>query len=244
MNHATRFSSVLRGAGSFLIHLAHGGLLSAGFLALVWLASGALQHESVGYADTGAADVHAAPLAVPVPPIASSSASEANPVAVAHSAKRPVALSGEMQRVRDYVARRYRVSTRALDPVFVAAQENGRRLGIDPLLIVAVIAVESSFNPFAESVAGAQGLMQVIPRFHMDKIGQGRGDDALFDPLLNVRVGSLVLVEGMRRFGSLQEALQYYGGALSDPEAGYANKVFEMKRRLMTAAGRQVPTDV
>lgn len=242
MNHATRLGTFARSTGTFFIHMAHGGLLSAGFLALVWLASGALQHDSVDFADTGAVDARAAPLVVPMPP--ASPAAAPMTVAAVKAPERAVVLSAEMQRVRDYVARRYRVSTRALEPVLAAAQESGRKLGIDPLLIVAVIAVESSFNPFAESVAGAQGLMQVIPRFHMDKIGHDRGDDALFDPQLNVRVGSLVLVEGLRRYGGLQEALQYYGGARSDPEATYANKVFDMKRRLMSAAGRQVATDV
>ncbi len=152
-------------------------------------------------------------------------------------------LSAEMARVRDWIARRYRVSTVALEPVLEAAEEAGRLAGIDPLLIVAVMAIESSFNPFAESQMGAQGLMQVIPRFHKDKIGPEHDENALFDPELNVRVGTLVLHEGLRRYGSMQAALQYYGGALSDPEAGYARKVMAMKKRLVSAAGRRSATD-
>ena len=230
MKFATLVGRFARNGSDFLIHLVHGSALIAGLFALVWLGAGYLEHESVGFIDTGMIDAHAATLEVPTP-------------TVAPAVEAPVGLSAEMQRVRDYVARRYRVSTRALEPVLVAAEQSGRSLGIDPMLIVAVMAIESSFNPFAESQMGAQGLMQVIPRFHMDKIGDDQGDDALFDPLLNVQVGTRVLVEGLQRFGSMQEALQYYGGARSDPNATYANKVMAMQRRLMSAAGRKAAAD-
>ncbi|MDR3213344.1 MAG: transglycosylase SLT domain-containing protein [Azoarcus sp.] len=146
-------------------------------------------------------------------------------------------LSREMAQVSGWLSRRYKVSAVAIEPALRAAEDSGRRFGVDPMLLVAMIAVESSFNPFAESQVGAQGLMQVIPRYHMDKIGAGAGKDALFDPELNVRVGAQVLREGLRRYGSLQAALQYYGGALNDPGAAYANRVLSMKQRL-TAAGR------
>jgi soluble lytic murein transglycosylase-like protein len=98
--------------------------------------------------------------------------------------------------------------------------------------------VESSFNPFAESQLGAQGLMQVMPRFHMDKIGSEAGADALFDPQLNIKVGTEILRDGLRRFGDLEAALQYYGGALDDPAAAYAQKVLSIKDRLAGAARR------
>ena len=230
MKFATLVGRFARNGSDFLIHLVHGSALIAGLFALVWLGAGYLEHESVGFIDTGMIEAHAATLEVPTP-------------TVAPAVEAPVGLSAEMQRVRDYVARRYRVSTRALEPVLVAAEQSGRSLGIDPMLIVAVMAIESSFNPFAESQMGAQGLMQVIPRFHMDKIGDDQGDDALFDPLLNIQVGTQVLVEGLHRFGSMQEALQYYGGARSDPNATYANKVMAMQRRLMSAAGRKAAAD-
>ena len=149
-------------------------------------------------------------------------------------------LSAEMILVRDWVSRRYRVSAVALEPVLSAAEFAGRSEGIDPLLIVAVMAVESRFNPFAESHMGAQGLMQVIPRFHMEKISLAGGDDAddLFDPAINIHVGAKVLREGLLRYGSLNVALQYYAGALNDPKAGYAQKVLTVRQQLMAEAKR------
>lgn len=147
-------------------------------------------------------------------------------------------LSPEMAKVRDWVAERYRVSEESLEPALAAAEASASRLGFDPLLIVAIMAVESSFNPRAVSNMGAQGLMQVIPRYHQDKIGKQKSKYALFDPELNVRVGAEVLHEGLQRYGSMQRALQYYNGSLRDPKARYTRKVLSVKKRLLNAAGR------
>jgi hypothetical protein len=147
-------------------------------------------------------------------------------------------LSVEMARVRDWITDTYRVSENAIEPALAAAETHAEELGFDPLLIVAIMAVESSFNPRAVSNMGAQGLMQVIPRYHKDKLGANRGRNALFDPEVNVRVGALVLHEGLQRYGSMQRALQYYNGALKDPKARYTRKVMALKKRLMTIAGR------
>ena len=147
-------------------------------------------------------------------------------------------LSEEMQRVRDWVSDKYGVSGDTLEPVLVQTESCARDAGLDPLLIVAVMAVESSFDSMAVSRMGAQGLMQVIPRWHMDKIGEDAGENALFDPLLNVQVGTQVLVEGLQRFGTLQAALQYYGGARNDPEARYSKRVLAMKQRLALVSSR------
>lgn len=246
MIHATEAGTSTSKAGDLVVHLTHAKLFTVGLVAVAWLGSTYLQHDPVVFADTGIMGVRdvvleqSGQVPAPISAPASISLSVAEPVPAREKVE---GLSAEMERVRDYVARRYRVSSVALEPVLAAAEHRGRSSGIDPLLIVAVMAIESSFNPLAVSSMGAQGLMQVIPRFHMDKIGENRRKDALFDPLLNVRVGTEVLVEGLRRFGSLQTALQYYGGALSDPEAGYANKVLAMKRRLVVAAGRSAGTD-
>lgn len=155
-------------------------------------------------------------------------------------AAQPAVLSPQMQGALDYVKRRYRVSAEALQPVFEVAQLIGKERRIDPLLIVAVIGIESSFNPFAESAMGAQGLMQVIPRFHRDKVPSGAGDKPLLDPLINITVGVHVLQEAIRRSGSLVAGLQYYAGSADDPAEGYASKVLAEKGRLENAARRSV----
>jgi soluble lytic murein transglycosylase-like protein len=151
----------------------------------------------------------------------------------------PVVLSPRMQGALDYVKRRYHVSPEALVPVFEVAQLIGKETRIDPLLIVAIIGIESGFNPFAESAMGARGLMQIIPRFHRDKVPEGGGDGSLLDPLINIRVGVQVLDEAIRRRGGLVAGLQYYAGS-SEAEGSYASKVLAEKERLEQAARRLV----
>ena len=148
------------------------------------------------------------------------------------------ALTPRMQGALNFVSRRYRVASAALLPVFATAQAVGRDLHLDPLLIIAVIGVESGFNPFSQSGYGAQGLMQVVPRFHTDKLPEEADPSAFLDPQINVQVGARVLRESINRMGGLEEGLQQFGGALSDPDRRYANKVLAEKQRLEQAALR------
>lgn len=152
-------------------------------------------------------------------------------------------LSADMVPVRDWVSSHYGVPPAKLEPILIQAEQSAQEHGFDPLLIVAMVAVESGFNPQAKSSMGAQGLMQVIPRFHMDKIGLHGDANVLFDPKINVKVGTQVLAEGLQRYGSLKDALQYYGGARKDPKARYSKKVLRMKQRLATIVERERQQD-
>lgn len=148
----------------------------------------------------------------------------------------PETLTPRMHAALGYVSQRYRVSAAVLEPIFEAAQLTGRKLRLDPLLIIAVIGIESRFNPFSESSKGAQGLMQVMPRFHQDKLPQGAGKLSFFDPVINVGVGAQVLEESIRRNGGLVAGLQQFAGASGDEEQAYATKVMAEKQRLEQAA--------
>src|SRR5207342_90809 len=98
-----------------------------------------------------------------------------------------------------YLARRYRVATDATVDLVSEAYSVGRAVGLDPLLILAVISVESRFNPIAESDMGAKGLMQVIPRFHAEKFVVHGGEEAVLDPRTNILVGAQILKEYIHR---------------------------------------------
>jgi len=101
-----------------------------------------------------------------------------------------------------------------------------------------VIGIESGFNPFSQSVVGAKGLMQVMPRYHMDKLPEEADRSAFLDPVTNVQVGAKVLHESIRRSGGVENGLQQFGGALNDPDRRYASKVLAEKQRLEQAAQR------
>lgn len=132
----------------------------------------------------------------------------------------------------EFLAKRYKVSKDVtLEFVQIAHAEAGR-VNLDPLLIMAVIAVESRYNPIAESGVGAKGLMQIIPKFHGDKLAEFGGEKAVFDPESNIRVGTRILREYLSRTGNLSIALQMYAGALGDENDTYTNKVLGEKQRL------------
>ncbi|MCG2576482.1 transglycosylase SLT domain-containing protein [Dechloromonas sp. XY25] len=145
-------------------------------------------------------------------------------------------LAPRLRGAMDYVTRRYKVSIEAVQPIFATAQSVGKELHIDPLLIIAVIGVESGFNPFSQSVVGAQGLMQVVPRYHQDKLPED--STSFLDPVTNVQVGARVLKESIRRQGGLEEGLQQFGGAIGDAGRRYAGKVLAERQRLEQAAQR------
>lgn len=138
----------------------------------------------------------------------------------------------ERRAVIEFLARRYRVAEQATAGYVAAAYRAGAEHRVDPLLILAVIAVESKFNPVAESALGATGLMQVIPKFHYEKFAAHGGVDALLDPEVNIEVGTQILREYLKRFSEIETALQMYAGAADDPNAQYTSKVLAERSRL------------
>jgi soluble lytic murein transglycosylase-like protein len=134
--------------------------------------------------------------------------------------------------VAEHLSRRFFIATEATRRWVAAAYGAAREVGLDPLLVLAVITVESRFNPVAESVMGAKGLMQIIPKFHRDKLTPLGGDEAVLDPEANILVGTRILQEYVYRTGTLEAGLQYYNGATSDESALYAQKVLAERGRL------------
>ena len=138
-----------------------------------------------------------------------------------------------------FLAKRYRVShDMALDFVRIAFAA-GHRIGVDPLLVLAVMAVESRFNPIAESEAGAKGLMQIIPRFHPEKLVAFGGERAIFDPHANIVVGSQILREYIQRAGDVNDGLRIYAGVPPEGEHSYPSRVLDEKRRLQHVMSKQ-----
>jgi hypothetical protein len=176
---------------------------------------------------------------------AESEPTSAGPVNISSTAD-PADLTRAQANVARWIVRRYHV---APEPVARLVQESwtvGQRTGIEPTLILAVMAIESSFNPIAQSPVGAQGLMQVMTKVHSDKYESYGGHLAAFDPVSNLRVGVLVLKECIAKGGGLANGLHYYVGAgAMDDDGGYAAKVMAEQELLKrVAAGQNVPPTV
>lgn len=155
-------------------------------------------------------------------------------------AERHLALAG-------FLAKRYLVSQDVTLEFVKVAHAEAERHRLDPLLVMAVIAIESRYNPIAESVVGAKGLMQIIPKYHADKLAEFGGEKAVFDPESNIRVGTRILREYLTRTGNLSIALQMYAGALADDNDTYTNKVLSEKQRLqqvVAAVAESAPAPV
>ncbi len=153
------------------------------------------------------------------------------PAPALHLVSPPIREPGHEQLVA-YLARRFMIAAEATELMVETAYRAATEVGLDPLLVLAVIAIESRFNPIAESGMGAKGLMQIIPRYHRDKLERHGGEDAVLDPRSNIQVGARILQEYVYRTGTLEAGLQFYNGALRDGTAQYAQKVLGERARL------------
>lgn len=153
------------------------------------------------------------------------------------TAANPSGLPQEQARVAFWIAKKYRVAPEPVAALVSEAYEAGAANQIDPTLILAVMAIESGFNPFAQSSVGAQGLMQVMTNVHSEKYRHFGGEYAAFDPLSNLRVGVKILREYISRAGSVEAGLKWYVGAANlASDGGYAAKVLAEHARLFQVA--------
>lgn len=225
---ATRTTKLARGVAAWTLRCAHSGAALVGVAVLGLAAMQASRHGLEGLKPTRVAADLGFTVVSPV------EAADVESVAEGPATPPPKAAPA-MDGVVRYLTETYRVSGMAVKPVVTAAQQAGRSVGVDPLLLIAVMAIESRFNPFAESSMGAQGLMQVMPGIHKDKLQEGEDRTAFLDPETNIRVGAQVLKESISRAGSVMGGLQRYNGSPDDPAQSYANKVMAVKQRLNQA---------
>ena len=241
-------------AAVFLRDVGHGMLeVSHNTLALIGLVIAAVLLFAAGRADVrheaeawtlGWLQARQEARELPAQPDEILAAELSEPDAVARAtASDPKELSRQQAAVAQWLSRRYRVAPEPVSRLVQEAWSVGQKAGLDPTLILAIMAVESSFNPFAQSAVGAQGLMQVMTKVHNDKYEAFGGNHAAFDPVTNLRVGVQVLKECIARAGSLEAGLKFYVGAANLTEdGGYAVKVLSEQNALrLVASGKPVP---
>jgi soluble lytic murein transglycosylase-like protein len=151
----------------------------------------------------------------------------------------PTNLTAEQRRVARWISNRHRVAMGAVEQLVGVSFETAGTYRIDPYLLLAVISIESAFNPLAESPVGAVGLMQIMPKVHSAKIRSFGGQP--LDPWVNLQVGASILREYIDRFGSEMEALKAYVGSLGQPTDYPARVMRDRDRMIAAAAGRVLP---
>ncbi len=154
-------------------------------------------------------------------------------------------LKGDKERraVANHLATKYRISTAESLRYVSHAIEVANEVNLDPVLLLAIMATESSFNPNAQSHAGAQGLMQVLTRVHTEKFEPYGGTVAAFVPEANIRVGALILKACIAKAGSLEAGLRSYLGApnASGGPNSYTYKVIAEREELNEVARNRAP---
>ena len=176
-------------------------------------------------------------------PAQAQAAKGAEAVEIANDDKQGVRATRQQKYVTEWLSRRYRVAGDAANMLVATAYSTAHEIKLDPLLILAVMAIESGLNPFAESPMGAQGLMQVMSKVHSDKFDEVGGKQAALNPVANIRVGAQILKDYVTRTGSVEGGLKtYVGAAAFEDDSGYGNKVLAEYRRLkQVASGKNVP---
>jgi soluble lytic murein transglycosylase-like protein len=143
-------------------------------------------------------------------------------------------LSMGQRQIVSYLAKRYRLSADSVASIVRLAFKVGKEEHVPPTLILAIVSIESSFDPLAASPVGAKGLMQVMPHIHREKFEKlSPGDWSALNPEMNMRVGAKIIREYTQRTGSVQEGLRWYvGAAVHRHDGGYVNKVLAMQARI------------
>ena len=136
------------------------------------------------------------------------------------------------EKLVNHISRTYQVRPATADLVVREAIQHAEKRDLEPELVLAVIATESTFRPEAVSRAGARGLMQVIPRYHRTKVKAVGGTPALFDPAKNIQVGTKILNEYIAMSGgNVRNGLLRYNGSLGR-STRYARRVFRHYHRM------------
>jgi Transglycosylase SLT domain len=235
----------LRDVGHGLLEVSHNtlALVGLGVVAAVLFAAGRpdLRHGMEQQALSWLLERQEAREPQSTEPSLAEALSEPDAVARATAAD-PRALPRQQAAIAQWISKRYRVAPEPISRLVQEAWEVGQRAGLEPTLILAIMAIESSYNPFAQSPVGAQGLMQVMTRIHDNKYQAFGGIHAAFDPVTNLRVGVQVLKECIARAGSLEAGLKFYVGAANlETDGGYASKVLAEQTYLRNIQqGKQV----
>ena len=140
--------------------------------------------------------------------------------------------------VVQHIARKYRVNASSVEQYMGYARQSGKTYNVDPYLIRAVMATESSFNPRAQSRVGAQGLMQVHTKMHKKRFKPYGSTDTVWEPKVNIQVGSSILSDYLKRYGgSERRALKaYVGAARMSHDGGYGNKVLRRRDEFVSVS--------
>ena len=127
------------------------------------------------------------------------------------------------ERTADYIRKKYNLTPKLAHSIANSVYSNAEELKLDPMILLGLIHVESTFRPNEVSSSGAMGLMQIIPSWHVKLILEAKNtfglSTNLFTPEVNIWVGARIKKQYLNQYGgNLSRALLQYNGSLKDPE--------------------------
>lgn len=136
------------------------------------------------------------------------------------------------ERTADYIRKKYNLTPKLAHSIANSVYSNAEELKLDPMILLGLIHVESTFRPNEVSSSGAMGLMQIIPSWHVKLILEAKNtfglSTNLFTPEVNIWVGARIKKQYLNQYGgNLSRALLQYNGSLKDPEKTYYHKVLQ-----------------
>lgn len=136
-----------------------------------------------------------------------------------------------------YIQHQFKISENKASVIVSEAFNNGDKQGLQPELILAIIAVESNFKEKAVSPKGARGLMQVLASAHPKKIKSIGGTRGLYDARKNISIGSRILAQCKDLSkGNIRRTLLRYNGSLGNNRSRYPDKVFRIYKQMKHTA--------
>lgn len=141
----------------------------------------------------------------------------------------------QMQRLATYISITYNVPLDKAERIVYTTFVESYKKDLEPMLVLSLISIESTFQQYSKSHAGAVGLTQVMAKVHRNRIAENKVDIWSVDG--NIQVGTDILKDyvGLAN-GNMKKALQMYNGSAKDKNYRYSNKVMNQMQSFIVAA--------
>jgi hypothetical protein len=142
----------------------------------------------------------------------------------------------KMKKLASYISEQYNVPLPSAEKIVYSTFVEANKKNLDPNLVLSLIDVESTFQQFSKSRAGAVGLTQVMAHVHKQKIGELHKEHMnIWSIPGNIKVGTQILREYVDLAGgNLKKALQMYNGSAHDDSYKYSNKIMSRMQTFNT----------
>ena len=141
----------------------------------------------------------------------------------------------QMQKIATYISDNYNIPLGKAESIVYSTFVESKKKNLEPMLVLSLISVESMFDQYSRSSAGAVGLTQVMARVHKNRIAENKVD--IWSVLGNIKVGTDILKDYVQLAnGNMRKALQMYNGTSRDPHYRYSNKIMTKMQTFMLAS--------